>query len=228
VFAFYDDKSLIVVTLHLKYFFSSVTKTPELASKSKMDINIDQHIINQILNGDTQAFSILVDRYKDLVFNIALRMLKQREEAEEVAQDVFVKVFNSLSKFKGDSKLSTWIYKVAYNSCLDVIKKNKRRQQEIEIDKFDNFDIVVLDNAFDKLVEEDKNKAIKQCIEQLYAEDNMILTLYYFEELSLQEISEIINISPNTVKVKLHRARKRLGVIMKKELKNEIIESYGK
>ncbi len=82
-------------------------------------------IINQIIAGNTQAFAVLVDRYKDLVFTLAIRMLKHREEAEEVSQDTFIKVFKALPKFKGDSKLSTWVYKVAYNTCLDRIKKKK-------------------------------------------------------------------------------------------------------
>jgi RNA polymerase sigma factor (sigma-70 family) len=71
----------------------------------------DQYYINKIIEGDSNVFAVLVDQYKDLVFSLALKMLKNREEAEEVAQDTFVKVFKSLNKFKGDSKFSTWIYK---------------------------------------------------------------------------------------------------------------------
>ena len=91
----------------------------------------DEKIINQIIAGDSNAFSVLVDRYKDLVFTLSLKMLKNREEAEEVAQDTFIKVFKSLSKFKGDSKFSTWIYKVTYNSCLDRLKKNKKNNLKL-------------------------------------------------------------------------------------------------
>ena len=83
----------------------------------------DQVYIEAILNGDANAFAVLVDRYKDLVFTLALRMMKHREEAEEAAQDTFIKAFKSLNKFKGDSKFSTWIYRVAYNTCLDRLKK---------------------------------------------------------------------------------------------------------
>ena len=71
--------------------------------------------------------TVLVDRYKDFIYTLALRMLKNREEAEEVSQDTFIKMYKSLSKFKGDSKFSTWLYKVAYNNCLDRIKKNKKQ-----------------------------------------------------------------------------------------------------
>src|SRR5690606_9336571 len=101
-----------------------------------MTTDQEASIINQIIGGDTQAFSVLVDVYKDLVFTLAIRMLKNREEAEEVSQDTFIKIYKALPKFKGDSKFSTWVYKVAYHSCLDRIKKNKRKFSEVEINKF--------------------------------------------------------------------------------------------
>ena len=106
-----------------------------------MTTNNDQILINQIIEGDTNAFSILVDQYKDLVFTLALRMLKNREEAEEVAQDTFIKTYKSLHKFKGDSKFSTWIYRVAYNSCLDRIKKNKKHLNNVEINEFTEHEV---------------------------------------------------------------------------------------
>lgn len=193
-----------------------------------MTINNDQNIINQVIEGDTNAFSILVDSYKDLVFTLALRMLKHREEAEEVSQDVFIKVFKSLHKFKGDSKLSTWIYKVTYNTCLDAIKKHKRKHIEVNIDKYDAYDIEVIDDAFEKLADADRQKAVKSCIEALASEDSFILTLYYFEELSLDEIAKITALKANNVKVKLHRARKRLAIVMKQKLEPEMINHYGK
>src|ERR1017187_5828368 len=89
----------------------------------------DQHCIHLVRQGDTNAFAVLVDRYKNMVFTLLLKMLKDREEAEEVAQDTFVKIYKSLSKFNGESKFSTWIYKVAFNTCLDRLKKNKRSQR---------------------------------------------------------------------------------------------------
>jgi len=116
----------MVTTLSKYFFLSIVTKGSIESSNERMTINNDQIIIDQILEGDTNAFSVLVDRYKDLVFTLAIRMVKNREEAEEVSQDTFIKVYKSLSKFKGNSKFSTWIYKVAYNTCLDRLKKIKR------------------------------------------------------------------------------------------------------
>jgi len=186
----------------------------------------DEIIINQINAGDTNAFTVLVNRYKDLVFTLALRMLKNREEAEEVSQDTFIKVYKSLHKFKGDSKFSTWIYKVAYNSCLDQIKKNKKHQNNVEINEYTHYKIKTLDNAFDALVDEERNQLIQDCLDLLPSEDSFLLTLYYFEEQSLDEIANVVGLTANNVKVKLFRSRKKLASILKERLEPEIIEYY--
>jgi len=189
-------------------------------------INNDIYYINLIIEGNTNAFNILVDRYKDLVFSLALKMVKNREEAEEVAQDTFIKVFKSLSKFKGDSKFSTWIYKVTYNTCLDRLKKTKREQQVVSIDDFNTNQIKSIDNALDKMEDKEREKAIQDCINLLPSDDAFLLTLFYFEEQSLEEIAKVIGLTANNVKVKLFRSRKKLTTILKEKLEPEIIEYY--
>ena len=192
-----------------------------------MTTNDDQKLIESIKNGDTKAYTQLVNRYKDLVFTLALRMLKHREEAEEVAQDTFIKIFKSLDKFKGDSKFSTWIYKVTYNTCLDRIKKNKKHLNDVAIDEFTFNKLDAIDNALDNLIKEEKHTLIKNCINKLPEDSSALLTLFYYEELSLDEISKIINIEANTVKVKLFRARKKLAVILEQYLQPQNNMSYG-
>jgi RNA polymerase sigma factor (sigma-70 family) len=186
----------------------------------------DQIIINQIIEGDAKAFSELVNRYKDLVYTLALRMLKNREEAEEVSQDTFIKVYRSLHKFKGDSKFSTWIYKVAYNSCLDRIKKNRKYLNDVEINEFTEHQVKTVDNAFESLVEEERNQLIQECLGLLPSEDSFLLTLYYFEEQSLEEIANIVGLTANNVKVKLFRGRKKLTTILRDRLEPETIAYY--
>jgi RNA polymerase sigma-70 factor (ECF subfamily) len=227
VFIAYDDSFLIMVTTFSKYFFYVlVTEANVWSSKLQMTTNNDQIIINQIIEGDTNAFAVLVDRYKDLVFSLTLRMLKNREEAEEVSQDTFIKVYKKLNKFKGDSKFSTWIYKVTYNTCLDRIKKLKRTENTVAIDEFTEHQIKTIDNALDALEVKERKQAIQKCLDLLPSNDSFLLTLYYFEELSLDEISKIVGIKANTVKVKLFRSRKRLATILKAQLEPEIIEHY--
>lgn len=193
-----------------------------------MTTNDENILIEAINNGDTRAYAQLVDRYKDLVYTLALRMLKHKEEAEEVAQDTFIKVFKSLDKFKGDSKFSTWIYKVAYNTCLDNIKKNKKHLNNVAIDEYTFNKLDTIDNALDNIIKEEKSALIKNCINKLPEDSSALLTLFYFEELSLDEISKIINIEANTVKVKLFRARKKLAVILEQYLQPQNNMSYGK
>lgn len=185
----------------------------------------DQHI-DLVIKGDSRAFAVLVDSYKNLVFSLAMKMLNNREEAEEVSQDTFIKVFKSLEKFKGDSKFSTWIYKVAYNTCLDRLKKNKHEQKIVPIDEFTEFEVKTIDNALYTLEKKERSQTIQNCIQSLPSEDAFLLTLFYFEEQSLEEISKVMAITPNNVKVKLFRVRKKLTSILKERLETEILEYY--
>jgi RNA polymerase sigma factor (sigma-70 family) len=196
--------------------------------KYKMTTNDENILIEAIKNGNIRAYAQLVDKYKDMVYTLAVRMLKNREEAEEVAQDTFIKVFKSLENFKGDSKFSTWIYRVAYNTCLDRIKKNKKHLNNIAIDEFTFNKLDTIDNALDNIIKEEKSTLIRNCINKLPEDSSALLTLFYFEELSLEEISKIINIEANTVKVKLFRARKKLATILEQYLQPQNNISYGK
>lgn len=186
----------------------------------------DQHYIAEIIGGNSNVFAILVDRYKDLIFSLALKMVKNREEAEEVAQDKFIKVFNSLDKFKGDSKFSTWIYKVAYNTCLDRIKKNKKDEGNINIDDFSEHLVKTMENALSQMMEDERKKSIQDCLNLLPSEEGFLLTLFYFDDQSLEEIAKIMNITANNVKVKLYQSRQKLASILKEKLEPEIINYY--
>lgn len=183
--------------------------------------------IAAILAGDSNEFSALVEQYKNVVFTVALRMLKNREEAEEVAQDTFIKVFKSLGKFKGDSKLSTWIYRIAYNTCLDRLKKSGRDKTNIAIDEIEGFEIGHVDNALEGMIKSEKGELVRHCIKKLSPKDAALLTLFYLEEKNLNELGEVLKMNENSVKVGLFRARGRLAKILKENLEPEIIRNYG-
>jgi RNA polymerase sigma factor, sigma-70 family len=189
--------------------------------------NKEKELIEEIRRGNTRAFTDLVERYKDLVFTLSLRLLGNREEAEEVSQDAFIKIYKALITFKGDSKLSTWIYRIAYNTALDRIKKNKRTQDHVEIDQVRKMGLADMDDALDKMVQEEKRQLIHHSLAKLPAEDAGIITLFYFEEKNLLEMEKILKLSANTIKVKLFRARKKLAGIMETSLEREILESNG-
>ncbi len=186
----------------------------------------DQAYIDLVIKGDTNAFTVLVDRYKDMVFTLSLKMLKNREEAEEIAQDSFVKAFRSLNTFKGDSKFSTWLFKVTYNSCLDRLKKLRRVNPVVAIDEYTEKEVVELSDIFDSIENSERTKMIQVCLDRLPPEDSFLLTLYYFEEQSLKEIAKIMGINDNHVKIKLHRSRKKLAGILRDQLTPEILNQY--
>jgi len=191
-----------------------------------MDQLNDQHYINLVIGGDSHAFAVLVDRYKNFVFTLSIKMLQNREEAEEVAQDVFIKVYRSLQKFKTESKFSTWLYRITYNTCLDRMRSKKRNTLVFSFDHFAEDEVVSLINVLDMIEERERKQMIQKCLDLLPAEDSFLLTLYYFQENSLKEISKIMSINENNLKIKLFRSRRRLTAILKTQFEPEIINQY--
>jgi RNA polymerase sigma-70 factor (ECF subfamily) len=188
----------------------------------------DEDLINKVIKGENNAYAILVDRYKHMVYTLALKIVKNREDAEEVAQDSFIKAYNALNDFKGESKFSTWLYKIAYYRSLDYLKKNKRQVETTAIDISEEYNIASMDDALDRMEVKERAEIIKHAIEKLPASDAVIITLYYFETLSMNEISKVMEIPANTIKVRLFRGRKRLAKILENNLEFENIQSYGR
>ena len=191
-----------------------------------MAIINDKHYINQIIEGNSNAFAVLVDRYKDLVFTLAYKMVKNREEAEEISQDTFIKIFKSLNKFKGESKFSTWVYKITYNTCLDRLKKSKKENSVVYIEDFSEHQVKAIESIFDTIDEKEKNEKIQDCLLLLPSEDAFLLTLYYFDDQSIEEIAKVMDSNANNIKVKLFRSRKKMASILEKRLEPEILEYY--
>ena len=186
----------------------------------------DQLLISNILAGDTQAFAILVDRYQNFVFTIAVRILKNREEAEEVAQDSFIKAYNALNGFRGDSKFSSWLYRIVYHKSLDRLKGKKPVHfnliEEITEDTYGE-----IENGLESLLQQERSEIIKNCIESLPADEAAIISFFYFDEKSIKEISSITDLTEDNVKVKLFRSRKKLFSLLSSYIK-EISPKDGK
>lgn len=190
--------------------------------------NTDQYLIDKVLNGDTNAFGELVDRYQNFVFTIAIRILKVTEDAEEVAQDSFIKAYDSLSSFRGDSKFSTWLYKIVYHKSLDRIKMNKRHRtyeinEEVTEDTLNH-----IENGLEFMLNTERTQIIKQCIAQLSEEEAAIISLYYFEEQSVKEIVKMTDLTEDNIKIKLYRSRKKLFSLLEGYIKPEISNRNGK
>ena len=186
-----------------------------------MHANTEQHCIERIRKGDQGAFSWIVDKYKDMVYTLCIRMLSSEADAEEAAQDVFVKIYKSINSFRGDSKFSTWIYRITYNQCISIIRKKVKM-----IDLVDELPETEIDesslDALEELRQEERNMFVKQALEALPETDAFILTLFYFEELSLEEICEVTGQTNNNVRIRLHRARKTIYVDLKDIMKSEL------
>lgn len=193
-----------------------------------MTIINDQTYIKKTLDGDTNAFAFLIDRYKDMIFSLAFKMVKNREEAEEISQDTFIKAYKNLSKFKGESKFSTWIYKIGYRSCLDSLKKQKEKYNTDTIDEITINKIKGTTDILETIERKERALIIEKCLDKLPQDERSILWFFYFEELSLKEIVEITSLSQANVKVKLHRARKHLLSIVQKNVEPELINHYGR
>ncbi len=193
-----------------------------------MTNNNDQLCIHKVINGDTNAFSFLVEKYKDMVFSLAIKVTKNREEAEEVSQDSFIKAFKSLKSFKGDAKFSTWLYKIAYNNCMDRVKKNARRYNTDTIDEVVENKIQATENTMQTIERKERAELMNECLQELPEDERSIVWLFYYKELSLNEIIEITSLSQANLKVKLHRARKKLLSIVQEKVEPEIINHYGR
>ena len=188
----------------------------------------DQLFITKVINGDTNAFASLVDTYKNMVFSLAFKMTKNREEAEEISQDTFIKAYRNLSKFKGDSKFSTWLYRIAYHTSLDNLKKNKNSNNTFEINEITFNQIKATEHILEGIERKERAEVMEICLHKLPDEERTIIWMFYYDELSLKEIMEITSMSEANLKVKLHRARKKLLKIVEENVSPELIENYGR
>lgn len=178
-------------------------------------------LLGRIRTGDKLAYKELINRHKDYAFTVAYRILNSREDAEEVAQDAFMQVFGALHSFNGDSKFTTWFYRIVFNAALMQKRKNRIFTDDIETSS-EAFLVTNSSDSAEDLRKNERKRAIQQALQNLSADDVMMITLFYLKEQSLEEIAEITQISAETAKVKIHRARKRLADEMKKMLKEEV------
>jgi RNA polymerase sigma factor (sigma-70 family) len=165
--------------------------------------------LQKVLEGDISEFSYFIEKYKDMAFSIAFRIIDNREDAEEIVQDSFLRAFKSLKKFRFDSKFSTWFYRIVVNNSLSKLKREKQDTCNIDIDKVSDSIIENVESVYKGLIHADQQKFINYALGELCIEDKLLLTLYYLNENSIEEISEITNISQQTLKMKIHRARKK-------------------
>ena len=183
----------------------------------------DSEIISLVLKGDHNAYALLVERYKSYVFTLTLRLIKSREDAEEVSQDIFIKAYRSLADFKGAAKFSTWLYTIVNTTCITFLRKKRLDVRSLDDER--TFEIAdSQDSGFraNQVEQKSRQNMVNQAISMLSADDAEIITLFYKNEQSLEEISQILGLEVNTAKVRLHRARGRLKEKMEKYFTEEV------
>ena len=183
----------------------------------------DNELISKVLQGDHQAYAGLVHRYQNYVFTLTLRLVKSREEAEEVSQDVFIKAYKYLADFRGDAKFSTWLYTIVNNTCISFLRKKKLNIQSLDDERV----FAAADNRdagfrADGIEQKSRHAMVGEAISRLKPDDAAIITLFYKNEQNLEEIAAVLGLEVNTAKVRLHRARARLKEIMETHFAQEV------
>ena len=183
----------------------------------------DNEVITRVLRGENQLYAELVTRYQNFVFTLALRYTSVREDAEEIAQDVFVKAYKALKDFRGDSKFSKWLYSIVNTTAITFLRKKK-----LDVKSLDNEHVYEQAESKDsgtnanQVEVKSKVEMVTKAIQLLSPDDAKLITLFYKAEQSLEEIAQIMDMETNTVKVKLHRARTRLKEKMERYFMQEV------
>ncbi len=186
-----------------------------------MELEQDQIYIRRVLDGDKNAYAFLVDKYKSMVYTLAYRITKNREEAEEVAQDVFIKAYQSLQSFQGKAKFSSWLYRIVYNSGISHIRKQPKGNIPIDEANIPEALYVESKRNHDSLSGEERKRFLDIALDSLDEDERMFVILYYYEERDLEEIAEIAGLTKNNTKVRLFRARKKMLIVLDTYLKEE-------
>lgn len=170
----------------------------------------DNHIIQQVLDGNTGAYSVIVDRYKDLVYSVVVKIVRSREEAEETAQDTFLKAYHALPGFKKEARFSTWLFRIAYNTAISKARKKHVTTTAIDDKLIENYSTDEIREDLGRLDEEEQVSVLKRALNSLEKEEQFLIHLFYRNRRSIEEIASITGFSDSNVKVKLFRIRKKL------------------
>lgn len=188
-----------------------------------MEYKGDIFYIEQVLKGKTEAYACIVDRHKDRVFNLALRISGNREDAEEVAQDSFLKAYRSLNGFKMKSSFSTWLYRIVYNTAISQIRLRKKGILSLEDFPADAGDFRTENVTEEEAENEYRNSLVNYALQKISEEERGLISLFYYEELSIDEISGVTGLPKSTIKVKLFRARQKMLEVIEKTERKKIV-----
>lgn len=174
----------------------------------------EQLWIQQVLAGDKQAYAHIIDNYKNQLYATILRMTKNPQDAQDLVQDAFIKVYRNLEKYDASGSFSSWLYRVAINHCMDEFRKKRYSMTQIEIDE----ERVVEPNHPELVfLKKEKSRQLERLIGTLPEDERLIILLRYVNEISYEEIGEVMDMPLSTVRNKLHRAKKKMRETVKRE-----------
>jgi RNA polymerase sigma-70 factor (ECF subfamily) len=187
-----------------------------------MEYKGDKVYIDQVLAGNINAFSFIVDRHKDRAFNLAFRICGSREDAEEIAQDSFMKAFRSLGSFKMKCEFSTWLYRIVYNTAISHVRSERKDIVSLEDFPADAYDFT-RDDPDDDDEKEYRKELLGLAMKMINVEDRGLISLFYFDEMNIDEIASVTGLTRSNVKVRLFRARQKITEEIGKRLKRKMI-----
>lgn len=183
----------------------------------------ERQLINNVLRGDTSSFGYFVDTYQAMALTIAYRICLNKQDAEDIVQNSFVKAFHNLHTFRSDSKFSTWFYRIVYNTSLSYMNTSAINTPYEDYKILDSDDHYADWDSIKQIHDSDRKKIINQVMERIPKDESLVLTLYYLEENSVKDICIIMGMTESNVKVKLHRARKRFAQTLESIMHSEEI-----
>ena len=170
--------------------------------------------IERILAGETNLYSHFVNSYSNSIYSLIVRIVLTNEDAEELTQDSFLKAFKKLDTFKGDCSFSTWLFRIAYNTAISATRKRKMEFPMVDEAMMESVPDEAIETFFDQDENEIKLQKLEEAIAKLNVEEKTLITLFYTEDKSVAELTKVLDLSNDNVKVKLHRVRKKLYVLM--------------
>ena len=174
------------------------------------------YYLEQVLAGNINAFTYIVDRHKDKAYNLAFRICCNHEEAEEITQDSFLKAYRALSSFKKKSSFATWLYRIVYNTAISYVRIRKKTFLSLEDFPVDAKDFMANNTSEEDAEREYRKSLIDFAFQKISEEERSLISLHYYEEMSTEEISDVTGISKSNIKVKLFRARQKMFQIIEK------------
>jgi len=175
-----------------------------------MESMTDEQLVDRIRQGDEAAYRILMERYQDYVYTLIYRMVEHRETAEDLTQEVFLKLFRAAGGFRGDSQLKTWIYRLTVNLVLDYRRSRKRRPYEAILDKVKGWFGDRKDEPEAQALEREERRTVQELLAALPDKYKLILYLYHYKQLTYQEISDATGLPIKTVETRLYRGKSLL------------------